>query len=161
MQYFIDVILPIPLEKLFTYSVSEIEADFLKPGMRVGVPFGKSKIYTGLVHEVHTNPPQVYEAKEIHRILDEHPIVNPIQLKHWKWIAEYYMCTVGEVFRSAVPGAFLLESETLILRNTKGEVDELHLEDDEFLVFEALQHQSILKVHEVSSIIDGRMSCRY
>ncbi len=156
MQYFIDVILPIPLEKLFTYSVSEIEADFLKPGMRVGVPFGKSKIYTGLVHEVHTNPPQVYEAKEIHRILDEHPIVNPIQLKHWKWIAEYYMCTVGEVFRSAVPGAFLLESETLILRNTKGEVDELHLEDDEFLVFEALQHQSILKVHEVSSIIDRK-----
>lgn len=156
MQYFIDVILPIPLEKLFTYSVSETEADFLKPGMRVGVPFGKSKIYTGLVHEVHTNPPQVYEAKEIHRILDEHPIVNPIQLKHWKWIAEYYMCTVGEVFRSAVPGAFLLESETLILRNTKGEVDELHLEDDEFLVFEALQHQSILKVHEVSSIIDRK-----
>jgi len=156
MQYFIDVILPIPLEKLFTYSVSESEAEFLRPGMRVGVPFGKSKIYTALVYQVHTNSPEVYEAKEIHRILDDHPLVNEIQLKHWKWIAEYYMCTVGEVFRSAVPGAFLLESETLILRNTRVEVDESDLKDDEFLVFEALQHQSTLKVHEVSSIIDRK-----
>ena len=156
MQHFIDVILPIPIEKLFRYSVSETEADFLEPGMRVGVPFGKSKIYTALVYEVHTNPPEVYEAKEIHRILDEHPIINQIQLKHWRWIAEYYMCTMGEVFRSAIPGAFLLESETLILRNTRAEVDELNLEDDEFLVFEALQHQSTLKVHEVSSIIDRK-----
>jgi len=156
MQYFIDVIFPIPLEKLFTYSVSKSEAELLRPGMRVGVPFGKSKIYTALVYRSHNKPPQVYEAKEIHRILDDYPIVNGIQLKHWKWIAEYYMCTVGEVFRSAVPGAFLLESETLILRNLRAEVDEANLADDEFLVFEALQHQSTLKVHEVSSIIDRK-----
>ena len=156
MEYFINVILPIPLEKLFTYRVSKSEAEFLKPGMRVGVPFGKSKIYTALVHSVHNTPPEVYEAKEIHRILDEHPIVNPIQLKHWQWIADYYMCSLGEVFRSAVPSAFLLESETLILRNDRVEVDENDLEDDEFLVYEALQHQSTLKVNEVSSIIDRK-----
>ena len=71
MQYFIDVILPIPLEKLFTYTVSETEAEFLRPGMRVGVPFGKSKVYTGLVHKVHTNAPEIYEAKEIDRITTE------------------------------------------------------------------------------------------
>ncbi|MBU2976299.1 replication restart helicase PriA [Zobellia sp. B3R18] len=156
MQYFIDVILPIPLEKLFTYTVSETEAKFLRPGMRVGVPFGKSKVYTGLVNKVHTNDPEIYEAKEIDRILDEDPIINAIQLKHWQWIAEYYMCTIGEVFRSAVPGAFLLESETLILRNSSGEVDESGLEDDEFLVYEALQHQAVLKVQEVSAIIERK-----
>ncbi|CAM3483435.1 primosomal protein N' [Zobellia roscoffensis] len=156
MQYFIDVILPIPLEKLFTYAISQTEAEFLRPGMRVGVPFGKSKIYTGLVHQVHTNAPVVYEAKEIDRILDEDPIINSIQLKHWQWIADYYMCTIGEVFRSAVPGAFLLESETLILRNDSSKVDESILEDDEFLVFEALQHQPLLKVQEVSAIIDRK-----
>ncbi|NNE77548.1 MAG: primosomal protein N' [Pricia sp.] len=156
MQYFVDVILPIPLEKLFTYSISESEAGIIKPGMRLGVPFGKSKIYTALVHGVHTNTPEVYEAKEIHRILDDRSIVNPIQLEHWKWISEYYMCTLGEVFRTAVPGAFLLESETLILRNTRAKIDESTLEDDEFLVFEALQHQSALRVHEVSSIIDRK-----
>ncbi|MFC4097046.1 replication restart helicase PriA [Euzebyella saccharophila] len=156
MEYFIDVVLPIPLEKLFTYSITQAEGENLKPGMRVAVPFGKSKIYTGLVHRVHNEPPQAYEAKEIDRILDEHPIVNPFQLKHWQWIAEYYMCTFGEVFRSAVPSAFLLESETLILLSTEAVIEESALEDDEFLVFEALQHQSSLKVHEVSSIVDRK-----
>ncbi len=124
--------------------------------MRVAVPFGKSKIYTGLVSTVHTNAPEIYEAKEIHQILDETPIVNTFQLKHWQWIAEYYMCTIGEVFRSAVPGAFLLESETLILKNTNTEIDESDLKDDEFLIYEALQHQSSLKVHEVSSIVERK-----
>ena len=156
MEYFIDVVLPIPLEKLFTYSINQIEADNLVPGMRVAVPFGKSKIYTGLVHRVHNEAPQAYEAKETDRILDEQPIVNPFQLKHWQWIAEYYMCTFGEVFRSAVPSAFLLESETLILLNTEAVIVDSALEDDEFLVFEALQHQPSLKVHEVSSIVDRK-----
>ncbi|VAW10019.1 Helicase PriA essential for oriC/DnaA-independent DNA replication [hydrothermal vent metagenome] len=156
MQHFVNVILPIPLEKLFTYSITETEAGFLIPGMRVSVPFGKSKIYTALVHEVHTAPPTVYKAKEIHQILDEHSLVNQIQLKHWQWIADYYMCSIGEVFRSAVPSAFLLESETLILKNDMIEVDESDLKDDEFLIFEALQHQSVLKVHEVAAIIDRK-----
>ena len=156
MQHFVNVILPIPLEKLFTYSITETEAGFLIPGMRVSVPFGKSKIYTALVHEVHTDPPTVYKAKDIHQILDEQPLVNQIQLKHWQWIADYYMCSIGEVFRSAVPSAFLLESETLILKNDMIEVDESNLKDDEFLIFEALQHQSVLKVHEVAAIIDRK-----
>ncbi|PIF01494.1 MAG: primosomal protein N' [Maribacter sp.] len=153
MQHFVNVILPIPLEKLFTYSISEPESRFLQPGMRVAVPFGKSKIYTALVSEIHTTPPEVYEAKEIHRILDDTPVVNTLQLQHWRWIADYYMCTLGEVFRSAMPSAFLLESETLILRNERGVVDESDLKDDEFLVYEALQHQSMLKVDEVSAIV--------
>lgn len=156
MQYFINVILPIPLEKLFTYRITDKEFAYLEIGMRVAVPFGKSKIYTALVYEIHTTPPEVYEAKEIHKVLDQHPIVNKWQLLHWRWIADYYMCTLGEVFRSALPSAFLLESETLILRNERGGVEENKLKDDEFLVFEALQHQSMLKVHEVSAIVDRK-----
>ncbi|MGB5499768.1 MAG: primosomal protein N' [Maribacter sp.] len=156
MQHFINVILPIPLEKLFTYSVSLAEFEYLQIGMRVAVPFGKSKIYTALVYEIHSTPPEVYEAKEIHKILDEQPIVNQLQLQHWRWIADYYMCSIGEVFRSALPNAFLLESETLILRNERGVVAEKELKDDEFLVYEALQHQSMLKVHEVSAIVDRK-----
>jgi len=156
MQHFINVILPIPLEKLFTYCISKEEKDLLRPGMRVAVPFGKTRIYTALVYELHSEPPMVYEAKEIHKILDSEPIINSLQLKHWEWISEYYMCTLGEVFRSALPSAFLLESETLILRNEAGDIDEQNLKDDEFLVFEALQHQSILKVHEVGAIIERK-----
>lgn len=156
MAHFINVILPIPLERYFTYSVTSEEALHLKPGMRVAVPFGKSKIYTGLVFNVHTIPPEIFEAKDIHQILDDFPIVTDIQLQHWKWISDYYMCTLGEVVRSALPNAFLLESETLVLRNMETDVDELVLKDDEFLVFEALQHQSVLKVHEVSAIVDRK-----
>ena len=156
MEYFIDVVLPIPLEKLFTYRISEQESDFLKRGMRVAVPFGKSKIYTALVYKIHHKSPEVYEPKEIHQILDETPIVTEIQLKHWEWIANYYMCTLGEVVRSALPSALLLESETLILPNKLEEVDESKLKDEEFQILEALRYQSTLKISEIVGIIDRK-----
>ncbi|MEP0211853.1 MAG: primosomal protein N' [Cellulophaga sp.] len=156
MQHFINVILPIPLEKLFTYSVTRAEANFLKVGMRVAVPFGKSKIHTALVAEIHTTAPTLYDAKDIHQILDDEPIVTELQIKHWSWVAKYYMCSIGEVFRSAVPGAFLLESETLILKNPESTVDENTLTDEEFLVFEALERQSMLKVQEIAAIVDKK-----
>ena len=156
MKYFVDVILPIPLEKLFTYSVSENTAMLLKKGMRVAVPFGKSKIYTALVLKIHSEPPKVYEAKEIHELIDTVPLVSSLQLDHWQWMAQYYMCTLGEVFRTAVPGAFLLESETLVLRNNEIEVDENTLTDQEFLVLEALEHQPSLKISDVSAILDKK-----
>ncbi|HBU78891.1 MAG TPA: primosomal protein N', partial [Muricauda sp.] len=103
MDYFLDVVLPIPLERLFTYKISQAEADFIEEGMRVAVPFGKSKIYTALAYRVHQNAPEAYEPKEIYQILDEQPVVTQIQLKHWEWVAKYYMCTLGEVIRSALP----------------------------------------------------------
>ena len=156
MQDFINVILPIPIEKLFTYKVTKEEAKVLKPGMRVAVPFGKSKIYTALVFEIHNTAPTVYEAKEIDQILDDYPVVTNIQLKFWHWLAQYYMCSIGEVFRAAVPSALLLESETLILRNDRANTEENDLLDDEFMVFEALQHQSILRVQEISDILDKK-----
>ena len=106
MQYFINVILPIPLEKSFTYAITKAEASFLKPGIRVSVPFGKTKIYTALVLEIHNSAPVVYEAKDIHQILDDTPIVTTEQLQHWTWIAEYYMCTLGEVMRAALAKCF-------------------------------------------------------
>ena len=156
MPNFIDVILPIPLEKHFTYQVTEAEANFLKVGMRVSVPFGKSKIYTALVLQKHNNPPQIYEAKDIHQILDDAPIVTSIQLKHWDWMAKYYMCTVGEVMRAALPSAFILESETIITRNTEVILNDEELKDDEFLVYEALHHQSSLKIQELMDILDKK-----
>lgn len=155
MAHFIDIILPIPLQKLFTYSITSAEAEFLKAGMRVSVPFGKSKIYTGIVYRVHSEAPLVYEAKDIHQILDEGPLVTEIQLKFWEWIANYYMCTLGDVMRAALPNAFILESETILTKTTHQLNDE-DLKDDEFLVYEALHHQSSLKVQDVMSILDKK-----
>lgn len=156
MLNFIDVILPIPLQKAFTYHITEAESDFLEIGMRVAIPFGKNKIYTGLVYNIHKNPPTAYEAKTIHQILDEAPITTLNQLRHWEWIANYYMCSLGEVMRAAMPNAFILESETIISRNYGVAVEDSKLKDDEFLIFEALQHKSSLKIQDVVSILDKK-----
>ncbi len=120
--------------------------------MRVAVEFGKSKIYTALVFEIHQHSPKGYDAKEIHQILDETPIVTKNQLQHWKWMSDYYMCTLGEVFRAALPSAFLLESETAIYKNNDF-TDESELTNEEFLIFEALGYQSELNVNQVISIL--------
>lgn len=155
-MHFIDVILPIPIENFFTYQITEAESQFLEKGMRVSVPFGKSKVYTALVFKIHNNAPQVYDAKDIHQILDDTPIVTQAQLQHWQWIAKYYLCTVGEVMRAALPSAFILESETVISKNNETILSNTDLKDDEFLVYEALQHQSSLKIHDISSILDKK-----
>jgi primosomal protein N' (replication factor Y) len=124
--------------------------------MRIAVPFGKSKIFTALAIELHQNPPTLYEAKEIYQILDENPLVNETQLKHWQWISTYYMCSIGEVFRAALPSTLLLESETIISFKHYEALEELNLTDDEFLIFEALQHQSSLKVNDVMNILNKK-----
>lgn len=152
-MYFVEVILPLSLSKTFTYKVSEAEYNYIQKGMRIAVPFGKSKVYTALAIELHQNEPALYEAKEIHQILDEIPVVTEIQITHWQWIASYYMCAIGDVYRGAMPSALLLESETIISQKKETEVDETQLSDDEFLIYEALQHQSSLKVLDIVALL--------
>ena len=156
MQFFVEVILPLSLAKTFTYRISEAEFNYIKKGMRVAVPFGKSKIYTALVIELHQNAPTLYEAKEIHQILDEKPLVTEIQIAHWQWIASYYMCAIGDVYRGAIPSALLLESETVISQKQEVFVDESQLSDDEFLIYQALQQQSSLKVQDIIAILNKK-----
>ena len=157
-MYFVEVILPLPLPKLYTYRINEDEAHFLQMGMRVAVSFGKSKVYTALVHKVHTNEP-TYETKDIEYILDETPIVTPEQITHWQWIADYYMCTLGEVIKSALPSAFLLESETIIEIAEK-DLNSNLFSDDEFQVYEALHYKTALKGSEVSKIIPKKKTLK-
>jgi len=156
MQFFIQVILPLSLAKTFTYSITEDEFHYVKKGMRVAVPFGKSKIYTGLVIDIHQQKPELYEAKEIHQILDDKPIVTEIQIEHWFWIASYYMCAIGDVYRGAMPSAFLLESETMISQDKESFIDQSKLSDDEFLIYQALQRQSSLKVQDIMAILNRK-----
>ena len=157
-MFFVEVILPLPLPKLYTYRINEDEAHFLQTGMRVAVSFGKSKVYTALVHKVHTNEP-TYETKDIEYILDETPIVTPNQITHWQWIADYYMCTLGEVIKSALPSAFLLESETIIEIAEK-DLNPYLFSDDEFQVYEALHYKTALKGSEVSKIIPKKKTLK-
>ncbi|CEN37190.1 replication restart helicase PriA [Capnocytophaga cynodegmi] len=158
MSYFVDVILPIPLRKLFTYGVNQDEAHFLKSGMRVAVSFGKSNVYTALVFQVHTNQP-TYQTKDIEYILDETPVVNHLQLQHWQWISEFYMCSLGEVFKMAMPSSFLLESETIIEKSSK-ELEINELTDDELLVYEALNFKTALTGNEVAKIVGNKKALK-
>lgn len=156
MPYFADLILPLPLDNRFTYSLTDAEAEFIQSGMRIAVQFGKNRIYTGIVAEIHQNPPEVYEAKPIHQILDESPLLSSQQLKFWNWLASYYLCTEGEVMRAALPGAFLLESESIVKLAGEVNLQSEALNDDEYLVIEALQKQSSMKIQEIEQLLDRK-----
>ena len=96
-----DVILPVPLEGMFTYAVPE--GTTVQVGMRVVVPFGRSKTYVGLVARIHQTRPEGYEVKAILQVMDAAPIVTEQQLKLWQWISDYYLSPIGEVFKAALP----------------------------------------------------------
>ena len=156
MQFFIDVLLPLPLPRAFTYWVNEAEFDFLSPGFRVGVPFGKNKLYTGLVYKKHRVAPQAYTPKTIEVILEDHSIVTPQQLQFWEWMSDYYRCSMGNILRAALPSAFLLTSETFISRVKEIEIDWEGLSDEAYLVLEALEQRDLL-IEDIQAIVQRKM----
>ena len=151
MYFFVDVYLPLALPKPFTYLVSEEDYNFISPGFRVAVPFGKSKIYTAIVVRKHNVSPQTYEAKYIESVLDDEPCVYLYQIKFWEWIADYYQCSVGSVMKASIPTTLLLESETNIIKNPDVLIDKSVLSDDEYLIYEALE-KSVLNIDNVIKI---------
>lgn len=156
MHTYIDVIIPLPLHQLFTYQVEANQVAKLRIGIRVAVPFGKSKVYTGVIAKIHQQPPLQYEAKLIEQLLEDSPSITTHQLKLWQWIADYYMCSLGDVLKASVPSSLLIESETLILINEDFEGETDVLDDDEYLIYEALQQKTVLKVQDISAILDKK-----
>lgn len=150
--YFADVILPLPLQGTFTYRIPHELAGEIKTGQRVVVQFGKKKVYTALVVNVHENPPQTYDVKYILSVLDVQPIVNDIQLKFWRWISEYYMCGFGEVMNVALPSSFKLASETRIKLHPDFKTGQQILSEKEEFIIQALEHQSKITITEASEI---------
>jgi primosomal protein N' (replication factor Y) (superfamily II helicase) len=151
---FVEVILPLPLQKLYTYRVPSDQINFAQPGKRAIVQFGKKKLYSAIIHSISHQPPKGYEAKFLIDILDEQPVVGEQQFRFWKWIAAYYMCTLGEVMNAALPGPFKLESETLVRLNEDCDITQVELTDKEFLVTEALTVSPHLSISEISSILE-------
>jgi len=149
ISIFVDVILPLAVPNLFTYRVPFDLNDSVEVGKRVIVQFGKKKLYSGIIHSYHETPPKNYEAKYVDSILDEYPIVNQEQLKFWKWISTYYLCTIGEVMNAALPTGLKLVSKTKIILNKAVEIDVKSLSEKEYLIIEALEISSILK-HKVT-----------
>ena len=104
-----DVILPLPLNGTFTYSIPQQQEQQVKQGCRVLVPFGRSKQYVGIVARLHNQQPEGYEVKELLQIIDTQPILLPEQYRLWQWIADYYMAPIGEVYKAALPAGLKAE----------------------------------------------------
>ncbi|HYE56008.1 MAG TPA: primosomal protein N' [Chitinophagaceae bacterium] len=149
-----EIIIPLALPKNYTWSVPAHLQDALQPGLRVEVELGKNKRYAGLIKRLHTEAPE-FETKDILNVLDTTPVLHELQLKLWEWIAQYYMCSEGEVMSAALPAHFKLSSETIIVYNDEYGEDFTALNHDEYLVAEALLIKKELKIPEVQQILDA------
>lgn len=114
MSTYVDVILPLALSNTYTYILPDEFKAKACVGARVIVPFGSRKMYTALIYEFHTDSPENFEPKEVWALLDDSPIVGNHQLDFWNWLSTYYNCTLGEVFKAALPSGFKLESESVV-----------------------------------------------
>lgn len=142
---FVEVLLPVPVPKHFTYRVPRDLNDHVKVGQRVIVQFGDRKILTGLIVRIHEKPPKDYEAKYILELLDEFASLNEQQLKLYSWIADYYMCTTGEVMNAALPAGLKLSSESMVQLNPSFNIEENDhlLSEKELILLRRLVHESL------------------
>jgi len=152
VTYFADLILPVPIPKLFTYRVPRDMADLLKVGARVIVPFGKNRVYTAVVGRIHTQPPSAYQAKYILELLDEYPLVTPYQLELFQWMADYYLCTIGDVLNCALPSGLKITSQSKVQYNPDFDHPDL-LTDEEIPLLEELKKHSALSYEELGRLV--------
>ncbi|RYU96076.1 replication restart helicase PriA [Emticicia agri] len=141
--YFADVILPVPIPRMFTYRVPRHFAADIKIGARVIVQFGRNRVVTAVVGKIHTKPPEKYQAKYILELLDIDPLITPAQLWLFEWIAEYYMCCIGEVMNVAVPSGLKVSSQSRMQLNPDFDHPEL-LEEKEVEFIEILKTHTSL-----------------
>ncbi len=154
MNTYVDVLLPLPLPDFFTYHIPEEWIGEIEIGKRVLVPFGKSKIYAGIILQSHQQKPEKYAVKDIISVLDEYSIVNQLQLDFWKWIADYYLCTCGEVMYAALPSAFKLASETKISLHPDFSGEISSLSPQELRIVEALAQKGNLTIAQVEKLLN-------
>ena len=155
MSFYIDVLLPFPLKNFYTYRISKEEFKFIKSGFRVLVPFGGKRVFTGIIIDKHKNIPDSYEPKEIFAFQDDLPVVDENQILFWKWISNYYQCSMGQVLKASMPSSFLLTSETLLEKNLSKKVDYRKISDEEILILDALDLKKI-KIDEVRLILNKK-----
>ncbi len=154
-RLFVDVILPLALPHLLTYSVPDELIGDVAAGKRVVVPLGKQKIYSGVIRSLHRNLPD-YDVKDIQAVLDNFPVVNERQFQLWDWMADYYVCHRGEVMSCALPSALKLQSETKIILNTEFDHEHEKLTDREYIIYEALLLKQTITLPEAAAIIQRK-----
>ncbi|MBR4044774.1 MAG: primosomal protein N', partial [Bacteroidaceae bacterium] len=121
MKKYVDVIVPLPIASQYTYSLPAELEESVQEGCRVVVPFGRKKFYTAIVTKVHYAAPEGYDTKDIEEVLDSKPVLLPKQFEFWEWLSTYYLCTLGDVYKAALPSGMKLESETVVVYNDEFE----------------------------------------
>jgi primosomal protein N' (replication factor Y) len=156
-EYFANLILPVPLDQLFTYRVPDHLIESCAIGKRVVVQFGQRRVFSAIVREIHQNKPENIVIKEILDIIDEFPIVTDNQFKFWEWVSGYYMCSIGEVYKAALPAGLRLESATLVSYNSSFFEDEISngidVKPKESIILDALKDGKALNLDEINSIL--------
>ncbi|PKP22314.1 MAG: primosomal protein N' [Bacteroidetes bacterium HGW-Bacteroidetes-21] len=147
---FAEVIIPLSLPKTLTYHIPDIYSKSLCPGMRVLIQVGKRKIYTGVVSELHNHTPE-FETKDLVSVIDDHPVVTEKQLELWKWIAEYYMCNIGDVMKAALPSGLKIESESVVLPLAI-ESSEIELSEKEQLLYQLVNENPGITIEKLRSL---------
>jgi len=147
----VEVILPLAIPKTYTYSVPKKLAGKIQIGCRAEVVFGKNKKYAGIIKSISNEKPP-YETKDIISVIDDEPVIYAKQLQFWKWISEYYMCSEGEVMAAALPVHLKLSSEAILIYNEEYGDDFSALDDEEYLLAEALLIKKELKITEVQQV---------
>ncbi len=158
ITWFADVMLPVPIPKLFTYRIPVDMEEFVQIGSRVIVQFGSKKVLTGVIGKLHQTPPQKYQARYILEVLDEQAVVHPIQIKHFHWIAEYYACTIGEVLNVALPSGLKLSSESKVQLNPEFDLEDFEgsFSDKEYRIIEALVEKQTLSYHDIGNLLNEK-----
>lgn len=149
---FADVILPLPLAGLFTYSIPEELKTDVAIGKRVVVPLGNKKLYTAIVRKLHNNEPSDYKVKDILSCLDSSHVINGYQLKFWDWISQYYQAVLGDVYKAAVPSGLKLESQTKISINSDFNTDST-LNKTEEQILNVLTHSKDVSISSLNQAV--------
>ncbi len=152
-KIFAILILPVPVDRLFTYFIPENLREDAVPGKRVIVQFGARKFFTGIIYQLTDTVPEGITPKPIDLILDDQPIVKPVHMDFWLWMAEYYMCSPGDVMKTALPAGLRIESETKIELNPAFDRSMLQLlQQHEQMVAMALEEQESLSISDIQKI---------
>lgn len=152
---FVELLLPVPIPKVFTYRVPYTLNDKVQTGQRVIVQFGDRKILTGIITAIHEQPPTGYEAKYLLELLDDFPVITELQLKLFMWIADYYLCTPGEVLQAALPAGLKLSSESRVQIHPAFDLEEStqSFSEKEVILLKRLAQES-LDYSEISRLLD-------
>ncbi|GAB2783883.1 primosomal protein N' [Rhabdobacter roseus] len=153
VTYFADLILPVPVPNLFTYRVPRGMDELIKVGARVIVQFGKNRVITAVVSRLHTQPPVKYQAKYILELLDEEPLVTAHQLELFRWMADYYLCHLGEVLNVALPSGLKITSQSKVQYNPDFDHPDL-LTEQEVMILEEIQKHQALSYEEIARLVE-------